>query len=1289
VLTILVVKIEDTGRKESHMRASLLSTVSLKSVFPLVVMMVLLLGPGVTVQAQDTKISDSVRPLEESNSQLPSSLQIPPAGSAEDATRLKKEAEDLRDKSGSKEDREKAVRKYKQALTIYEKLGDSQGVASVYTGLGILYSYLGQYDEGENHFEKSLSLSRETKDRSGEANALNNLGNVWKARCRYEKAVDYYEKSLAIKREIGDVVEVALTLNNLGGVYNVWGQYAKAVAFYEKSLAIGRETDNPWIQRAALNNLGIVYKDWGRYARAMDYFEKSLEIRSGVTDSRSEAGTLNNLGIVYKELGQYQKAVECFEKSLIMGREMQDPHIESASLSNLGVVYSAWGKNSEVVHYYEKSLAIDRKVGDSRGEAGTINNLGEIYRHQGRYDKAVEFYEKSLSLARETGDLKRQSYSLDNLGLVYSNWGQFQKALIHHHEALAICRKLGDLKGESYSLKNLGSVCFKSGRFPEAVSYFQEALEIARKIGSLEGQLDPLNGLGLVYSNCGQYGKAVEYYEASLRTARKIGVLAGELSPLTNLGNVYRVWGEYGKALGAYQQLFEIAQKLGSQIDVAAAIGNIGTIYADRGEYGKASECYNEALAIMAKLGEIQEEGRILMSLGMVCEHRGASEQALKNYEDALTSWSGIGVPTNYPKDLIGNLYLDKGDLTTAERFIKEAGYNSSLARLSLSKSQYTEARSLYEKVLRFAQKCRCADSLFTAHTGLGTALERMGDNKSAALHFRKAVEIIENLRTSLDPSQRETFFDVKINGFSRTAPYEGLARVLLKLKRPAESAKWTEYTKARLFAEAISKRGEYAGLNIPEDIREKDALLNDRLSALSNNLQKAYEKGNKEVIDSLEPQVKDAKEKLAAHVEMLRKEYPLFAATRYPQPMDLENAALKDDEWVVEYDVTDSDLLIYLIRGKNLVKAVRKEISRKDLKTLVKKFRQSFDGVTEDNLGEKLQTLDFQAGEKLATILLSDVLPELPKDVPVIVIPDDCLGVIPFEMLVINQGGKISTSGRVPQTADTEFLGDRNPVSYYQSITALTLTRTLGSQGENAGKLLVMADPVFGKDDPRITRLTQKGPQDILDKTTEQVIMSAKVDNHVTWSRLPRTRELGESLKKTYPKVTDVLEGFRASKTVFLQTDLHPYRSIVFATHGYGGSNLGGLQEPVLVLTLVNQPPGQDGFLRMTEVMGKKLNADIVALTGCETGLGRRISGEGTMNMGRAFQYAGAKSVLMSLWSVEQGASVKLVESFFKHLKEGKSKLEALRMARQEIRQAGFDHPFFWAPFILVGEVR
>jgi hypothetical protein len=100
-------------------------------------------------------------------------------------------------------------------------------------------------------------------------------------------------------------------------------------------------------------------------------------------------------------------------------------------------------------------------------------------------------------------------------------------------------------------------------------------------------------------------------------------------------------------------------------------------------------------------------------------------------------------------------------------------------------------------------------------------------------------------------------------------------------------------------------------------------------------------------------------------------------------------------------------------------------------------------------------------------------------------------------------------------------------------------------------------------------------------------------------------------------------------------------------------------------------------------------MNADLVALTACVTGYGQYLAGEGIMSLGRAFQCAGARSSLVSLWSVAEESSVKLVGNFFRHLKEGKGKLEAWQTARADLRNEGYKHPFFWAPFILVGETK
>ncbi|MFC1833141.1 CHAT domain-containing protein [Thermodesulfobacteriota bacterium] len=238
------------------------------------------------------------------------------------------------------------------------------------------------------------------------------------------------------------------------------------------------------------------------------------------------------------------------------------------------------------------------------------------------------------------------------------------------------------------------------------------------------------------------------------------------------------------------------------------------------------------------------------------------------------------------------------------------------------------------------------------------------------------------------------------------------------------------------------------------------------------------------------------------------------------------------------------------------------------------------------------------------------------------------------------------------------KYVGDVYPISYYQSVTALTLARTLG-QGEGSGeKMLVLADPVFSPKDERLKRASGKTARKLVTEAPER-LMAIEKQMGFSLPRVPLTGDQGMALTKIYHGQADLYTGVTVRKDLLFHKQVSQYGYIVFATHGYFGTDLPGIQEPVL------------------------------ALTACQTGLGKHISGEGTMNMGRAFQYAGARTVLMSLWSVAESSSVILVESFFRHLKQGKGKLEALQLARKEIRELGYEHPFFWAPFILVGEMR
>ncbi len=785
--------------------------------------------------------------------------------------------------------------------------------------------------------------------------------------------------------------------------------------------------------------------------------------------------------------------------------------------------------------------------------------------------------------------------------------------------------------------------------YQRAAQKYEEALKIFERVKSDKGIGHCSNQLGFIQSRLGQYQKALELYEKSLAIRQKLGDVKGEGVTLNNIGQVYKSWGQYQKAL----------------------------------------EFYEKDLAITQKLGDVQGEGVTLNNIAGVYDSWGQYQKALEFYEKSLALQKRIGVPYDGTEDSIGNVYLTMGDIQRAEPILKKANRLVSLGRLALVKNDYNEAEKQFQRRLESSLKNRRSDGLFTGHTGLGLSYEGLNQYEKAAEHFKSAIDMTEHMRHGLTPAQRADFYDAWIWNIPRITPYEGLARVLLKSGKPEQSFKESEGTKARIFAEALSGRSQNVVHDIPKSVVDQDSAINNRLAALSQGLQKAYEKGSKDAIESFEKQVKDVRSERERHIDKLRKEYPLYAATKYPQPMNLEHSALKNDEWTLEYEVTEPGICIYLAHGKEIVKGLFKPIARKEVDELVRKFREPMELRPGDSPIQKLTAFDFASGKKLSDLLLGDILTELPKDTPVIVIPDGSLGVVPFEMLVLNNAGRIVTDGEIPQTSGAEFFGDRNQVSYYQSVTALTLARTLGKRKKTGEKTIAMVDPVFTLNDRRLLKYAKQSQEKLAATLPTDLLVPMEEQNSLTFKRVELTAQLGESLKKADPSRTDIYEGMDARKSVILRKDLTPYRSVVFATHGYFGKDLPGIQEPVLVLTLLDQPKGEDGFLRMSEVMGLNINCDIAALTACQTGLGRNISGEGTMGMGRAFQFAGAKSVLMSLWSVSEKASLDLVENFFRHLREGKNKQESLKLAQDEIRKQGFDHPFFWAPFILVGEVN
>jgi tetratricopeptide (TPR) repeat protein len=1033
--------------------------------------------------------------------------------------------------------------------------------------------------------------------------------------------------------------------------------------------------------------------------KAAAEYQEALNIYRRNGDGIREAQTLKELGNVYYLLEKFDEAELHYEKALKRAREIAHPATTGRALNNLGAICKHRKQYSKAAELYKESLAIAIQIADTRLQTIVLNNLGQNYSESGQYAMAVEHFKKLLKLAKTTDNRGEETIALKSLGQMYYRLQRYSEAAVNYEEMLRVARRNHNVRGEFDALTGLGNVSQATLKSLEAIRYRQRSLEIAKNLGDNSLLCIAFGNLGIAFYDMGGYADSTDHLERALELARKIPDAHKVMILLSELGLVHHARAQYAEAVKFFKESSSMAESIRSDLGAANALGNLGVVHRKLGRYSEAGDCYKKSLDFRRKTGDRRGEIIDLNNLGFLYATIGEREKAMPYYEKAVAVCLEIGVPAHAIRRNMAELYLDGGDLEKAEPLVAELDHYALSGRYSILKGDLSAARDQYERLLQWTLRHRSAENMFIAYTGLALSHELQNANEDAARWYREAVDLVEKMRSSVRPTDRAEFYHTREGGFLRTAPYEGLARVLFNLNRPLEAFKVSEYSKARVFAESMSMRGKHSHRNVPAKTIEQDSKLNEQLAKVSGRLQKAYEKDSRDSIALLESQVNQLKALLTDHVKALRKDYPIFAATKYPLPMDLKESYLKDDERALVYDVTDNGVLIYLTKGKELIKAVFKPIGRKELDELVFAFMEPLNQALaiSGDADKRQKSFDLAAGKRLSNILLEDVLPKMPEHVSLIVIPDDALGVLPFEMLVLNDEGVVGTNKELAYVTGAEYFGDRNLISYCHSITSLTLSRIHAESRRPRTKMLLIADPVYELEDDRVERSPQKEtPTGGLAQILAEIFrgftqgQDGKRMGGINFTRLKRTGDLVGALEELRRNSLTVCTGFDAAKDNFLlniRPTLDQYDTVIFATHGYFGKDLPGIMEPVLVLTLV--PPGTDGYLRMSDVMDLKMNADIVALTACQSGLGKRTAGEGTMGMGRAFQYVGARSVLMSLWSVSQYTSVELVTSFFRNMKNGKGKVEALAAARTELRQRGFDHPFFWAPFILVGETK
>lgn len=413
------------------------------------------------------------------------------------------------------------------------------------------------------------------------------------------------------------------------------------VAQHEQKLADARSDHRTGDEMTELVFLGTLYRMSGKMTKALDCLNEALPIAQKADDQIAQAMILNALGRIDTDLGQEDKALALFDRSLPIYRSLELQQGEAATLNNMGRAYNNLGERDEALKRLNEAMAIWREI-DSQGASHMtlrqkLHNLNQL--------KALKEMNEALPDWRMTIGRAGEASTLDNLGRTYAGLGQGLKALEYFNQASALWREAGVREGEALTLNNMGLVHADLGLKQRSLDDYNRALAIWHESGSREGEALTLNSLGRLYRDLGLHRTALDYYGQALPIWREVGMRNGEALVLNDIGRAYADLGQPRKALEYCDQALPIFRETGARRGQAMTLNNMGRDHSLLGEADQALDLDIQALAIWREVKDQRGEALALMTIGWAFEALKDREKALACTLSALSLAKAVGDP--------------------------------------------------------------------------------------------------------------------------------------------------------------------------------------------------------------------------------------------------------------------------------------------------------------------------------------------------------------------------------------------------------------------------------------------------------------------------------------------------------------------------------------------------------------------------------------------------------------------------------------------------------------------
>ncbi len=892
-------------------------------------------------------------------------------------------------------------------------------------------------------------------------------------------------------------------------------------------------------------------------------------------------------------------------------------------------------------------------------------------------DRALFLYETAIEVAQTLGDKKRIAAACYNRGLTLSGAGRTQEAIGAYQQARQLFIEAGCERDLIYILSDLGTLYLIAEDFIQARSYSEECLRLAESLKQRAapagawpdeyGVASALSTLAALYQRDGEYARAIAHFQQSLALYQTLDQGTLTYGPqiaetLAGLGRLLKTTGDHRQALRFVHLTLDLTRQLKFAEMEAGVLNDLGVLYLEQEDYEKADEFLSQSLKLRQAGNNRSESARVLLNLAVSAQRRRDFDRVLSGFREALeqataagnrdvmiAAGEGVGAVLREKKQYAESLEILDRSLRLAQESEDRTRIAEILWRQSevyLETGAYDRAAELAESALQRARELRFSNLSYLSATILGQAQLKLKKTDLAIQTLRQAIEDVEQMRHRVAGSgeEQQVYFENKL------APYHALIRLFVERNRTDDALRYAEKARGRVLYDLLRGAGSGSAKAVTAEEKKEEQRLNERIVRLNHQLREERVKpsANKDRLAAMKRELETARLQYASFQNLLRASHPELE----PRPTALPSLALEElkslpqsaETLFLEYVVTEEQTYLFAIsmNGANAsptVKVFPIAIKQEELARLVSDFRRY---LVSRHLGLAA------ASRRFYERLVKPAEAELQGKRFLCLIPDGILWDAPFQ-------AALSSSGR--------HLIEDYALYYAPSLSILAEMARQPKTRPATNSLLAFGNPIAE--------------------------VKAQTGNETTMP-LPDAEVEVQKLAEVFgADRSKVLTGIAADEQSFKRLAAN-FSHLHLATHGVLEN-----RHPLYSYLLLAKPAGdesEDGLLEAREIMQLDLRADLAVLSACDTGRGKIGAGEGVIGMSWAFFAAGCRATVVSQWPVDSASASASMIHFYealmsKNAKSPATKAEALRQAAlKRMREKGFDHPYFWAGFVMVG---